>query len=145
MPLYELAYVSKAQPGLSQGDLDEIVSQSQLNNALKDISGILLFNGTSFAQILEGAQDEVAAIFNSIAADRRHTNVVKIAAGPVAARSFAGWSMKLVKDDLGIFGQDSEVLNALATHGGADHAELTGPFLKAVKEIVSNQVKNPQA
>lgn len=144
MSLFELAYISAARDGVSEADLAGIVAQSQLNNALKDISGILLYNGTHFAQILEGSRHEVEALFESICADPRHTSVIRIAAGPVAGRAFAGWSMKQLDDEIGIFGRESDFVRSLALENSSDRPDFANPFLSALKEMASNQMKNPQ-
>jgi len=44
-------------------------------------------------QVLEGSHEDVAAMFQKIERDPRHTNVCKLADGPVTQRAFADWSM----------------------------------------------------
>jgi hypothetical protein len=142
LSLFELAYVSTASDRVSDADLAEIISQSQLNNAFRDISGVLLFNGSHFAQVLEGFQQEVVGLFEEIRLDHRHTDVTMISAAPIAARSFAGWSMRHLDDEVDIFGRDSRFLQALAVPGSSDRGDQIALFLDAVKQLASNQSRN---
>ena len=53
-PMFRLAYVSNARLGLNQNDLDSIMHTSKLRNKLAGVTGLLLFNGVNFMQVLEG-------------------------------------------------------------------------------------------
>jgi len=57
------------------------------------ITGILVYDGGAFLQVLEGDRDVVERTFASIAADRRHSRVTKIIQEPIAERAFGTWTM----------------------------------------------------
>lgn len=41
-----------------------------------DVTGILLFNGSYFFQLLEGPEEQVKMIYRAICQDPRHYNIV---------------------------------------------------------------------
>lgn len=69
------------------------MSTSRENNRRRGITGMLLFDGHSFLQILEGAKDPVLRLFGVIKEDRRHTEVIEILQQPVAQRDSPDWTM----------------------------------------------------
>ena len=59
MELKSLIYTSWASPSLSSEDVDSILDSARINNPLQGLSGILIFNGAHFMQILEGVEPSV--------------------------------------------------------------------------------------
>ena len=57
MILRSVTYTSLARPGLQESDLEAIGTTAQRENAARGITGLLIFNGTHFLQIIEGAPD----------------------------------------------------------------------------------------
>lgn len=80
----------------SLGELENLLEVSRARNASLGVTGALLFNEGRFLQVLEGGEADVRAIYKSICADRRHTGVTLIFAGPAARRHFRRWSMAFV-------------------------------------------------
>lgn len=91
--MFELIYMSAASSTMTSAKARNIAEQSQMNNALTDISGVLVFDGTNFAQILEGDEASVRRLLDIISTDDRHSDLTVLAEGPKSGRSFAGWSM----------------------------------------------------
>lgn len=77
----------KALPGM--------VDAASLFNASHDITGILLFNGTHFFQLLEGPEQSVLAIYHRICSDPRHHNVVELMRDYAPFRRFGNTGMEL--------------------------------------------------
>lgn len=75
--------------------LPEMVAKASLLNAKHHVTGILLFNGTHFFQILEGPEQGVLAIYARICADRRHHNVVELMRDYSPSRRFGNAGMEL--------------------------------------------------
>ena len=94
--LIRLLYASRAVDKISQEELLKILSQSKANNPLIGITGVLCSSGLIFLQVLEGGRLEVNALYNQIAADRRHSDVVILSYQEITERNFANWSMGLV-------------------------------------------------
>jgi hypothetical protein len=57
------------------------------------VTGVLCFSDGIFLQVLEGGRSPVSALYNKIACDPRHHDVVLLSYEEVSERSFAGWSM----------------------------------------------------
>ena len=75
--------------------LPGMVEKASLLNASHQVTGILLFNGTHFFQILEGPEEGVMTIYNRICADRRHHNVVELMRDYSPYRRFGNSGMEL--------------------------------------------------
>ncbi|PPS59309.1 hypothetical protein CRX72_20770 [Pantoea sp. BRM17] len=58
--------------------LEDIVARANTKNALSDITGILLFDGRHFFQLLEGPDRTVRHIYDRIRQDARHHNLVEL-------------------------------------------------------------------
>ncbi len=133
MQLFELAYVSTITFNASDEDIEQIVSHSQLNNALADVSGLLLFNGINFAQLLEGPQSTLVRLFEKIRQDERHTGVIKLVERPIDARAFSGWSMAYLKSSDSVFDTNSRLVQVLASRGLAAEPSEIGDILNDMK------------
>ncbi len=94
--LVRLLYASRAVDDFSQEELLKILSQSKANNPGSGITGVLCSSGRIFLQLLEGGRMQVNALYNHIAADPRHNDVVILSYEEISERRFAGWSMGLV-------------------------------------------------
>ena len=94
--LVRLVYASRAVDNVSQEQLRNILSQSAANNPESGITGVLCSSGPVFLQCLEGGRMQVNALYNRIAADTRHRDVVILSYEEISERSFASWSMGLV-------------------------------------------------
>lgn len=93
--MIRLIYFSTARLGLNREDLEIILSQSIASNIAHEITGILMFNGRNFMQILEGPGQAVQDLFARIMNDSRHTGVVLIKTEELTAFSYPRWGMKL--------------------------------------------------
>lgn len=89
MALMTLAYVSEARPGLSLKDLKQILRRARENNYRRAVSGILVFDGMYFAQILEAQADVLDPLMTVIEADDRHRGLRLLLREPIAERHFA--------------------------------------------------------
>ena len=94
--LVRLLYASRAAEDISQDDLLRILTQSKANNPGSGITGVLCSSGRIFMQVLEGGRMQVNALYNKIAADKRHQDMAILLDEEVSERKFAGWSMGLV-------------------------------------------------
>lgn len=93
MMLVRLMYASRAVPSIDSDELHTILRQSKHNNPAHGITGLLCYSGGVFIQALEGGRSEVSQLYNRIAADPRHTEVVLLSFEEIGERRFAGWAM----------------------------------------------------
>jgi hypothetical protein len=92
--LVRLMYASRATPALDAEAVSAIVKKAKAANAKAGITSVLCCcsEGT-FLQVLEGGRNAVSRLYNRIAADTRHTDVVLLGFEEIAERRFAGWAM----------------------------------------------------
>jgi CheY-like chemotaxis protein len=91
--LHHLVYQSQATTPLTEVDLARLLIQSRAFNAANGLTGVLLYSEGNIMQLLEGSAATISAVFDRIARDPRHTQVIKLADGPISQRLFAQWSM----------------------------------------------------
>ncbi len=91
--LVRLMYASRANETVRQDTLHAILKKSTSNNPAVGITGVLCFSGEIFLQVLEGGRLQVSALYNRIAQDPRHRDVVLLSYEEIEERSFAGWAM----------------------------------------------------
>ncbi|HCT5174834.1 TPA: diguanylate phosphodiesterase [Enterobacter hormaechei subsp. steigerwaltii] len=75
--------------------LEDMVAAANCRNRQFDVTGILLFNGTHFFQLLEGPADNVKEIYELICRDPRHHNVVELLSDHGPSRRFGNVGMEL--------------------------------------------------
>lgn len=102
MSLMRLAYASEAtfeakpvEKGV-EPNVARILMESRRNNAKGEIVGGLYYGDNRFFQYLEGEEDAVRHLYERIARDNRHRNVITLLEEPLPARTFTNWSMKYV-------------------------------------------------
>src|SRR3989344_500663 len=91
--LVRLLYASRAKAPLTPEVIDAILQTSRKGNPAAGVTGLLCHSGDVFMQVLEGGRDVVSALYNRIANDPRHTDVVLLKYEEITERRFAGWSM----------------------------------------------------
>lgn len=96
--LRRIFYVSRANPGVDDAVVRSIVLRSQRTNRQLDITGVLAHSGPHFAQILEGAEENLAALTDKIAKDERHAEVKILFDHPISTREHGEWSMGFLYD-----------------------------------------------
>ena len=95
--LYHLAYCSRAAAGVDSAVVDRIVDVARRGNAVRDITGLLVFGGGLFFQCLEGRREQVLELMALIEQDERHHDVVVLDSGEeLRERLFSGWDMERV-------------------------------------------------
>lgn len=74
-------------------DVEQILVSSRRQNLRRGVTGILLFSGGHFAQLLEGTAQALHETMAAIDADPRHEAVTRLIEGSIAQRRFGTWSM----------------------------------------------------
>ncbi len=91
--MLSLIYVSTSVKLLSDEELLDILKVSRENNSGKDITGLLLYKGGNFMQVLEGPDESVEAIYKKIEADPRHKDLTILSREQISTRQFPAWQM----------------------------------------------------
>ena len=91
--MLSLIYVSTSVNLLNDEELLSILKVSRENNASKDVTGLLLYKGGNFMQVLEGPDEVVNDLYEKIKLDSRHKDVSLISREQISARQFSNWEM----------------------------------------------------
>ncbi len=91
--LFQITYISTCRPTLLLGDVERILETSRRRNAEDAVTGLLIFDGKRFLQVLEGTLEKVEETFSRIAVDQRHRALVRLSGRHVEAREFGPWAM----------------------------------------------------
>ncbi len=76
--LTTLIYKSQLNPSCKSLSLFSLVEKAKHSNTALDVTGILLFDGVEFLQILEGSEEVIETLFLKIREDKRHDSVVEL-------------------------------------------------------------------
>ena len=93
--LTTIIYRSHLSDDVPVKTLDNLATDANKINETFDVTGILLFDGTHFFQLLEGSDEAVRAIYARICADSRHHNLVELMYDYAPSRRFGNVGMEL--------------------------------------------------
>ena len=88
-----LIYVSSSAVPFSQTDLVELLQTARRNNALIDVTGMLLYKDGDFMQAIEGEDATIDELHTKIERDPRHQGLITLLKRSIQERQFADWSM----------------------------------------------------
>jgi hypothetical protein len=122
--LKTLAYTSRARLDLRDEEVAEIGETARHFNALDGISGLLLFDGSRFLQIVEGTEEAIDTLVERLRMDPRHSAFEVRDERFVEQRSFPHWSMEMVRVSAGFRRAKDEVADILPAAVAAPVREL---------------------
>ncbi len=88
----QLLYVSNTHREFPQAELQSILASSRRNNAVANVTGMLVYLDGGFLQVLEGSDEAVEQTYRRISQDARHWNA-SVLLDHDATRAFTEWSM----------------------------------------------------
>jgi len=140
MALLELIYTSLAEAKNDTDDVKAILASSERNNVATDITGLLLFDGERYIQILEGNVEDVNGLFVTISEDSRHHSLELLHRGEIAGRSFETWRMAYEALPKGLLSDLAENMAVYSMElddqpldvGESFGAKLNGMFIDAI-------------
>lgn len=91
--LMQLVYVSIPADDVNAEMLEGILDEARSFNAAKEITGVLLYTQTCFAQCLEGSWGVLQELYGRIQRDARHRDVHLLHYMPITDRSYRAWDM----------------------------------------------------
>lgn len=91
--MHHIIYLSQASRKFSARDLVTLLLEARGRNEPCQVTGALVYGADQFLQVMEGEEEVVADLYQRIARDTRHQNVLKLADKAIAQRLFADWSM----------------------------------------------------
>jgi hypothetical protein len=132
--LKTLTYTSRARLDLGEEDLAAIHQTARHFNALDGISGLLLFDGSRFLQIVEGTEDAIDNLVERLRMDPRHSAFEVRDERYVERRSFPDWSMELVRVSAGYGNAKDELVSVLPAAVPAPVRELVTRMTRQLAE-----------
>jgi hypothetical protein len=97
--MLSMVYVSSATHALDESKLADLLRVAQENNRRIDVTGLLLYKGGNFMQVLEGADQAVLDVYDKISRDPRHHGALPLLREQITERRFPNWSMSLKNVD----------------------------------------------
>ncbi len=128
-----LIYISKSALSLGSDDLDRIHHSAINLNVLDGITGLLVYNGAHFLQIVEGMPDAIDDLIIRLRRDPRHSELTIVEEGLILKRNFPDWSMELIRVSAGRFDARTDTQARLPQ----DMAEPVRASLLAALERIS--------
>jgi hypothetical protein len=89
--LIHVIYVSSAAPDISEHDTVKFLNDARKANRKNDVSGLMLYIGGCFLQLLEGEAAQVDSVCRAIFQDKREMRM--LLREPIAEREFPEWTM----------------------------------------------------
>ena len=100
LTLETFVYCSRAAEGVDDDEVGRIIEFSQLRNAARGITGVLVFGSGVFFQWVEGPPVAVQNLIASLHGDSRHYDVVSLDQSvEERERLYEGWDMERVEAD----------------------------------------------
>lgn len=91
--LVSVVYTSTASQPFRETALEELLDTCRRLNAGRDVTGMLLYRGDRFIQILEGSRETVSSLLETIRRDSRHHGLRVLLDEIIPHRRFADWTM----------------------------------------------------
>jgi hypothetical protein len=137
MSLKSLTYTSLARLDLEAGDLEAIQRTAREVNALEGITGLLIFNGTHFLQIIEGSPEAIDDLVERLRRDPRHNGFEIRDERTIDERSFPDWSMELVRVSASYFEAKDTVSDRLPDATAPDVRDRVVRMTEAISGTVA--------
>lgn len=135
--LKSLTYTSLARLDLEAEDLEAIHRSAREHNVLDGITGLLIFNGTHFLQIVEGPSLRIAALLERLRRDPRHSGLEVRDERAIDQRSFGDWSMELVRVSASYFEAKQTVAERLPEATSPDVRDRVVRMTEAISGTVA--------
>lgn len=135
-----IVYLSTATALMSDDELMSILRQSRENNLRDQVTGLLLYSGGNFIQLLEGDAEAVGKVYARIEHDPRHHGCLQMVDAPASERLFAQWAMGFRPEDGLPEHQKKEIAtliaaapNSAATSDGRRALRLIESFVQSMR------------
>lgn len=136
--MFHVAYVSSAVKEFTDLQLSVLLKRSRERNHRLQITGLLLYQGGNFLQVLEGAEPNVRALFQRICQDPRHKDIFTLFEEPIPEREFPDWSMAFrdldTEDCTGIPGYSDFLSSSWTSGDRSTHGSKARRLLAGFKE-----------
>ncbi len=91
--MIQISYVSRSKKPMSAEDLLNLLYKCRSKNERRGVSGMLLYGNGTFLQTIEGDEDVIDNLLDTISKDERHTEIQVLTRKEIPARQYSEWSM----------------------------------------------------
>ena len=124
--LRQYIYISTAS-GIDSEAIESILESCRRNNRERNVTGLLLYNGRNFLQLLEGDVQDLSWVMARIEADPRHTGLSVMEDIAVSERACPDWLMRHVR-----------IVDNVSDRRAALEAELPANLDPSMRRIILN-------
>lgn len=115
--LYHISYFSRCcidgSDDVIEHDAQRLLAVARARNTSLGVTGSLLYMDGCFAQILEGKEDDLNALYANICKDRRHSDVTLLSRHSLSQRAFPGFAMHYSNARPGAVGEPGGLIDKL--------------------------------
>jgi hypothetical protein len=98
--LRQLAFASRARPGLRASETSALIGDRREASEREGITGILVYSGETFVELVEGRDAALAALWRRLLDDDRYQAPVSLHDASIAARWSEGWRAGYVPESV---------------------------------------------
>ena len=120
--MIHIIYMSSRTIEFPPEQLQSLLKVSFGNNTRLGVTGILVYKGGNFLQLIEGDEAAVDGLFEKIRQDPRHGSIMTFLREEISDRQFGGWSMAF--RDLNMEEAGFEGFNELLNRDKSDISHL---------------------
>lgn len=91
--MFQIVYVSSASHKMNETELLQLLQHDQARNQENNITGMMLYDDGNIFQVLEGEQQDVEAIYESIESDQQSLGHIVLLREEISTRTFNQWQM----------------------------------------------------
>ncbi len=94
----QLIYTSIESHHITFDEIEEIIKIAITENYKHNITGMLIYNGIYFLQVIEGDEVSVLQLFENLKKDLRHKDINILDLRTIEQRDFENWNMGAITD-----------------------------------------------
>lgn len=132
--MLSIIYVSKVKNMLGQHELTALADEAARSNNENQITGLLVYNGEHFMQLIEGESSRIENLLKRIERDDRHSDLVVIRRREDQPRECPAWSMRCYTVPLKGVGAADEIFQSVPANFQADTRVIFTSFASLVRE-----------
>lgn len=133
--MLSIIYVSKVRVPLDRHQLKLLSEEAANNNALHQITGMLVYNGEHFMQLIEGEKSVIEKLLEVIESDERHSDLVVIRRKEEQTRECPDWSMRYYTIPIEGVGAANETFQSMPKDFQADTRIVFTSFASLAREV----------
>ena len=91
--MIQVSYVSRSKETMTAADLLALLYECRSKNQRRQVTGLLLYANGTFLQAIEGEEDVIDSLIDTICQDDRHAEIQMLQRKEIPERQYSEWSM----------------------------------------------------